>query len=146
LLFSSILPIKDAVSQDSNFVLGIYLDKTSFSVGETVEFVFTITNKTDSDQELTFNTSQIYNFVIYKNEEIVYNWALNRAFAQVITTLKFEPGETKAYIEKWDLKDNSGDSLKDGVYKVEFSLAPSPLNEEKQDILFPGSFWWECPL
>ncbi len=118
-------PAKTEVNEEQDFVLGIKLDKTSYGLSESVTIILTITNMTNSYRELTFNTAQVYNYIIYKDSKAIYNWALGRMFADVITTLKFSPNETKSYLEKWDMKDNAGSMVKEGVYKIEFSLKTS---------------------
>lgn len=106
----------------SSFLTKVSTDKISYNQDETVRILFTITNNSDSNINLTFNSSQIYNFIIYQGNKAIYNWSQGRFFADVITYLKFQPGETKAFSEKWDMKDNSGKKVGDGVYKIVFSI------------------------
>lgn len=115
-------PVKSQINEEQDFVLGIKLDKTSYSLGESMTIVLTITNITNSYKELTFHNAQVYNYIVCKEGKIIYNWALGRMFADVITTLKFSPNETKSYLEKWNMKDNAGNTVKEGVYKIEFSI------------------------
>ncbi len=107
------------------FSLGISFDKTSYVPGEEVKMIFTVTNNSDTYKELTFNTAQIYNYIVYKDGKQVYSWAAGRMFAQVVTKLRFSPSETKGFLEKWPIKDKTGKPLGDGVYMVEFTLVNS---------------------
>lgn len=110
----------------SSFLTKVSTDKTSYNHDETVKILFTITNNSLFNANLTFNTSQIYDYIIYQGSKEVYNWSKGRFFADVITNLKFQSRETKAFSEKWDMKDNSGKVVGDGIYKIVFFVKSQP--------------------
>ena len=100
----------------------VVTDKKEYALGESVHFLFTITNTGKDPVTLTFNTSQIYDFVIMKDNKIIFKWGIERMFAQVITQVTV-PGEgTKAFSVSWDMVDSKGNKVDTGTYTVKFYL------------------------
>jgi hypothetical protein len=106
----------------------ISLDKPNYSQGETVYITFSVTNNSSNTIKYTFNNSKVYDFTITKGGATIYQWSKGRFFADVITYLTINPGETKTFPEKWDMKDNTGKLVSNGTYQVNFFLALSSPN------------------
>lgn len=100
----------------------VVTDKNEYAPNETVKFLYVITNPTASAVTLTFNTTQIYNFVIMKDNKIIFNWGINMMFAQVITKFTIPANGSKAFSILWDMIDLKGNKVQEGTYTVKFYL------------------------
>jgi hypothetical protein len=118
-----------SVRGDGGIIVRVETDKVLYSLGDTVYITFTVSNESDIPQKLIFNTSQIYDFVIFnisKQELGYYRWSAGRMFAQVITEINLEPNEVKVFTEKWDQKGNNGVQVSVGTYRLNFWLVSNP--------------------
>lgn len=107
----------------NNSLLGkVTTDKNEYALNESVRFLFTITNSTNTPITLTFNTSQIYDFEIVKDGKVVFKWGIGRMFAQVITKVTVPANGTKAFSVVWGMVDNKGNKVDVGTYSVRFYL------------------------
>ena len=57
--------------------------------------------------------TQVYDIQIVDNSDnvLVWNWANDLDFAQVVTGLVLDPGEERIYEETWDQEDNLGNQV-----------------------------------
>jgi hypothetical protein len=87
-----------------------------------VDLKLTATNVTDRTLNLRFPTGQIFEFYAYQpvvetrpgfgvGDSLVWNWAHDKAFIQMISTLPLPAGESLSYQVTWDGRDNSGTAL-----------------------------------
>jgi hypothetical protein len=68
-----------------------------------VRLVLHVTNTARTPVTFTFPTSQRYDFMVEtESGEPVWHWSGDRAFLQVITEARLEPGETWTVQETWD--------------------------------------------
>jgi hypothetical protein len=81
-----------------------------------------VTNPLSSKVNLTFNSTQEYEFVLYKDGKQVYKWSEDKAFGKMI--VKKEIGPKKSLEYSIDL---SSLGLKDGEYKYEFYLVANEM-------------------
>lgn len=85
---------------------------TSLEVGvtpEAVRLILHVTNAGDRPVELTFPTSQRYDFEVESGGgERIWRWSDGRAFLQVVTEAVLEPGETWTMEGEWDAAGRSG--------------------------------------
>jgi hypothetical protein len=51
-------------------------------------------------------------------DRLIWNWAHDRAFEPVMTTLVLAPGGTVVYTETWDGKSNEGETVGTGGYVI----------------------------
>lgn len=87
-----------------------------------INFVFDINNLTDTDQMITFSSSQTFDFNVYNSkDEQVYNWSSVRSFMMMIQDVSIVKDEHVRYEIPWDYKDASGAMLPAGSYKVVFN-------------------------
>ena len=87
---------------------------------------------------LTFPTAQLYDLQLVMDlppgsmgpdhpgpngphapQVLIWNWAHGRAFPQVITELRLEPGESKTFEEAWNGLSNDGRIVGPGAYRVD---------------------------
>jgi hypothetical protein len=89
---------------------------------DAIEFIFDIHNQTESDQVITFSSSQTFDFNVYNSDgEQVYNWASVRSFLMMIQEVSIEKEAYVRYVTPWDYTDASGEKLPVGTYKVVFT-------------------------
>lgn len=99
-------------------------DKLIYRVGTTVTVRSTITNLTDRPLELTFPTSQTYNWTITDADgKLVYDWQKDKAFAQVVTKITIPVGESDAFENSWNIPKD----LKPNGFYVHFTILDDSL-------------------
>ncbi len=91
-------------------------DKTIYQLGETVFATHTITNPQDYSVNATFTQSPGFNLWVMQGDTEI--WAAYRAFAQVIWTRTFEPGEILELNYTWDMTDNENNTVSPGEYEI----------------------------
>lgn len=67
---------------------------------------FVVKNDCHKDRMLTFTSSQQFEVIVHKSDEVVYKYSDDRFFAQVYKTIELKPGdeiEYKLFIEKMGL-------------------------------------------
>jgi hypothetical protein len=98
----------------------------------------TLFNHSPETVTLIFPTTQLYDLLILRPgwgpsdrgpgdsdappdrpHVLIWNWAYERDFAQVVTELTFAPGEAKEFEETWDGLSNAGRVVGQGVYHVQ---------------------------
>jgi hypothetical protein len=70
-------------------------------VGRTVRFSLKMTNVAGRPAELTFPTSQQYDFWVMRGAKEVWRWSDDRVFTQAIEKRSIEPQSTLALSEPW---------------------------------------------
>ena len=64
-------------------------------------FVLQVTNTTDSVVELTFPSSQSFDFSVMQDGRTLWTWSADRSFAQMMRSERVAPGETLSYDAGW---------------------------------------------
>jgi len=83
-----------ATTYKEGIQLTIELDKSSYPAGESLNVTLRVTNRRDTPITLIFGSAQIFDFEIGSvDQSFSYRWSSHKAFAQVITEIKLEPGE-----------------------------------------------------
>ena len=92
-----------------------------FDQGESLIFVIKIRNLTNETQTLRFSSGQLYDIEVYDaDDNLIWNWANDKAFLTVETELVFIPNEIKTFEEIWDQISNEGNPISLGTYNAEF--------------------------
>ena len=91
-------------------------DKTIYQLDETVYATHTITNPLDVPVDVEFTQEPGFNLWVMQGDTEI--WAAYRAFAQVIWTRTFAPGEILKFDYTWDMTDNDGDVILPGEYEL----------------------------
>ena len=82
----------------------------------TVRFTFQVTNASAAPRIFALRSGQQFDVrLIDTNGDVVAAWSDDRAFAPVVTTVRFAPGETRAFDAAIRLQDRSGNPLA-GMY------------------------------
>jgi hypothetical protein len=87
----------------------------SVSVGDGVRFRFTVVNAGDAPVELTFRDACRADFAVTEDDEEVWRYSDDRAFAQQVGHADLQPGESAVFEEAWPDPDP-------GNYTAEASL------------------------
>jgi len=110
-------------------------DKLIYRVGTTITVQYTVTNQSKEPIELTFPTSQQYNWTITDAEgNQVYDWQAGKAFAQVVTKLTIAAGDSDTFESSWAIPRD----LKPNGFYVHFTLMddqPSTLTTRRAAVL-----------
>jgi len=60
-------------------------------------FQYILTNNSDSDVTLTFSSGQEYNYILWRNETMVYSYEQVRSFIQAFHERTLKPDESLVY-------------------------------------------------
>ncbi len=109
---------------DARLNVNFTTDKLIYRVGTKITVRYTITNLTTDAIELTFPTSQQYNWTITDAEgKLVYNWQDGRAFTQMVTKLTIPAGASDMFESSWDIPRD----LKPNGFYVHFTVLADSL-------------------
>lgn len=99
-----------APAEDERWEVGQLASSLEVGIGTgEVRLVLHVTNATSEAMDFTFPTSQRYDFVVDDGEgREVWRWSAGRAFLQVITESRLEPGETWTMEASWTTGQESG--------------------------------------
>lgn len=109
----------------SGIIIKINTDKKSYNQGEKVNITLIITNQGAKPVFFDFLSSKKYDFwVVDENNREIWRWSRDKFFLQVLTNMKLGAGKSHIFNEAWEQKNNKGNQLKPGIYKIygEFSL------------------------
>src|SRR3989442_3009195 len=94
------------------------LNKVAYTVGEPVEITLTLSNPAMSVAKFQFPTGQMYDFIVSRDGQFVWQWSLGRAFTQAFTALILAPRESKVFTERWDQRDARGRAVPPGEHEI----------------------------
>jgi|GEM_PF-1291772 len=120
----------DFMGEDSDLKLRADYQKNADG---TITFTLIMKNEGLETLDLRSSSSQIYDIEVYDHPgRLLWNWAHDKMFLCVITTITLQPGEEKVYYETWDLRTNSpdpaipGPPIKPGSYQARLKLVTRP--------------------
>jgi len=99
----------------------IGIDLTTFGAffdqGEPIQLVVTVAVR--DPMTVYYRTSQRYDLaVINSDDQEVWRWSRDRAFAQVTEEVALEENGTLSFAETWDQRDNDGQQVPPGNYRI----------------------------
>ena len=108
--------------------LAVTTDKKMYAAGAAIKMTLTAKNTTPQTMNLNFNSGQQYDFTLREgvkpDGKIIWQWAKGRMFAQMIRSVKLEPGKSLTFTETLTPKTiPGGDALKAGTYTLTAALA-----------------------
>lgn len=72
------------------------------TIGSDVTFTFTVKNTTATSTTMQFNDGQQYDIRVWNDKDVlVWRWAADKAFPQVVGTRTLAPGESVSWVEHW---------------------------------------------
>ncbi|MCK4259055.1 MAG: hypothetical protein KAX49_08760 [Halanaerobiales bacterium] len=93
----------------------LYINKYIYSSGDIIEMTLNKYNVSNQEKKFRYNTSQYYDFIIKKDEQVIWRWSEGKYFLQSLQFKLLEPGQDYSAQEVWEIPDD----LNSGVYKVE---------------------------
>ncbi|MBC7349115.1 MAG: hypothetical protein H5U05_03990 [Candidatus Aminicenantes bacterium] len=93
----------------------------------TISFTLTLRNEGSKTLELVSSSSQLYDIEVYQKPGIlIWNWANDKSFLAVITTITLEPAQVQVYQATWEVRTNQGHPVPPGTYNVRAHLVTEP--------------------
>lgn len=93
-------------------------DKREYALGEPIAVTLTVSNIGGAPADLTFRSGQKYEFTASRGGREVWRWSAGRVFTLAITRMSVRPGEEISFREQWDQRDNDGDRVPPGRYRI----------------------------
>lgn len=109
--------------------LSITTDKKTYAVGTAIKITLAAKNTTPQPMNLNFSSGQRYDFMLREgvkpDGKIVWHWARDKMFAQMMSAQKLEPGKSLTFTATFDPKATAGEggTLKAGTYTLTATLA-----------------------
>jgi len=94
-----------------------------------LEFTLVMRNSGESHKMLSFPTGQHYDFKVYKEDSLRWNYAYNRYFTQETSSLALEPGEEVTFRAYWDGATNNRIPLQENLYRFVAEVTTTPQQE-----------------
>jgi hypothetical protein len=137
--------LKGGSNNDQNFAVSLALINTSaqetdsFAFGEDIEMQLTVRNTDDTNTaELQFPTTRTSDFVVLNqgSDSVLWKDSTHEPVAaQTLTTLTFQPSETKTFTVTWNQVGDSNVALNPGTYDArgvlvfdDFDISPTESN------------------
>ena len=96
--------------------------RTTFAVGQPVVLALRVRNTSEAARSLELPSAQLYDFAVFADGREVWRWSRGRMFAQMLTQLRFEPGEEKVWRETLGPTAGADTPLSPGRYRAEGSF------------------------
>ena len=93
------------------------------------EFTLVMRNSGEGHKMLSFPTGQHYDFKVYKEDGLQWNYAYNRYFTQETSSLALEPGEEVTFRAYWDGATNNRVPLQENLYRFVAEVTTTPQQE-----------------
>ena len=93
---------------------------TATRTAEGYQLDFDISN-TGEDMTLTFPSGQKFDYIVYdENGSEVYHWVIDKSFIMMLIDQPIAAGASIELSDVWNGRDNMGQELPDGKYKIAF--------------------------
>lgn len=100
------------------------------------EFLLKLRNSGETHKMLKFPTGQHFDFKVYKDNKLFWNYSYNRYFTQEETSVSLAPGDELAFRAYWDGTDNQKMQLAENLYRFVAELTTTPVQEVSFIALF----------
>ncbi len=112
----------DSNSRPSDLVLEVLIRNSSnesvinLQKGEVATFILTVSNDTSEEINVTYSSSQKYDFLVLNDTDVVWKWSYDKVFTQAIVEESILPNTSISFEEEWNQVDNNGISVDTGSY------------------------------
>jgi hypothetical protein len=105
---------------------------TSFVMGEPIRFDLEVLNRTNRTVNLQFPDGQIFDLYVFpaNGSQVLWRWAADQAFPQVVTELSFPPDSSKAWQVSWNAALADGTQLPVGSYRARGVIVSSDFDAD----------------
>lgn len=111
----SVLLLAATVSPQPDLVCTVTLDHTTVAPGAVVRATLTLRNTGRESVELGFSSAQRYDFRVRRDQQVVWRWAADMAFAQMIGELALTPGRHATWTESITAPTQPGEYTVEGT-------------------------------
>jgi len=101
-----------------------------------IEFALKLRNTGETHKMLKFPTGQHFDFKVYKDNKLFWNYSYNRYFTQEETSVALAPGDEIEFKAYWDGTDNQKMQLAENLYRFVAELTTTPAQEVSFIALF----------
>jgi 5'-nucleotidase/UDP-sugar diphosphatase len=106
-----------------------------------IEFVLTVKNVGQANEMLSFPSGKHYDFKVYKEDALLWNYGYNRYYTQETNSLSLAPGEEVTFRCYWDGLTNSKTGLTENLYRFVAEVSTTPVQEASFIALYtPAEF------
>ncbi len=98
--------------------LELRLNEHIYRIGEPVEMTLALNNPGGAVARFEFPTGQMYDFIVLRDGQLIWQWSSGKAFTQAFTTLTLRPGEAKVFAERWNQRNAHGQQVPSGRYDM----------------------------
>lgn len=110
-------------------------EQCSYETGKPVVFILEVRNVSGAPIELRFSSGQQFDVLVFKEGEWGerWRWSRGKMFTMAFTSIRLNFGEVKRFRVEWNQKDDTGQQVPPGRYRVEAILLmrnPQGLREE----------------
>lgn len=110
-------------------------EQRTVQIGKPVVFILEVRNASPAPVELRFSSGQQFDVLVFKEGEWGerWRWSRGKMFTMAFTSIRLNFGEVKRFRVEWNQKDDTGQQVPPGRYRVEAILLmrnPQGLREE----------------
>lgn len=77
------------------------IEPTRVQAGQNVRLTLRLVNNAGTPQKLTFNSGQLYDFWVDRNDKEVWRWSEERVFTQQVTERTIDGQTSMSFSESW---------------------------------------------
>ncbi|ASS76629.1 hypothetical protein CIG75_17750 [Tumebacillus algifaecis] len=99
-------------------MLTIRTDKTTYRPHETVLITLLLQNEGAEAREYHFATAQRFDVTAEREGQTLWQWSHDRLFAQMLSTLIIQPGDSRMFKAEWKQTDFNGRQVARGPIKL----------------------------
>lgn len=101
-----------------------------------VEMAITVRNNSDVNKVLSFPSGKHYDFKVFKENALLWNYGYNRYYTQETGSITLAPGEETAFRVYWDGMMNDKTGLAENLYRFVAEVSTTPQMEVSFIALF----------
>lgn len=98
--------------------LELTLTKGSYVVGEPVGATLTVRAEGEAPLRVQFASGQRFDLIVRRRGALIWRWAHDKAFTQMVQEATLRPGETLSFRASWPQVDLQGRRVEPGEYEI----------------------------
>ncbi len=101
-----------------------------------IEFAVTVRNNGEASKMLSFPSGKHYDFKVFKERALLWNYGYNRYYTQETSSIALAPGEEVTFRCNWDGMANNKTGLAENLYRFVAEISTTPQMEVSFIALF----------